>query len=214
MSSRRWLVAVGVTATVVAGCAQFRPPLGGGGGGGGSGGGGGAGGSARCAAPGFGYTYADALGTQVDGDAGGDGAPLRLRATLGHGAEVYAGVGLVFAEPKAPVDASAYRGLAFVARRVGGATTHLRLKVPDAATDPAGGVCTECYNDFGAPMHVTDEWTRFEVAFADLVQETGWGVPRPQAIDASRLYGVQWQVATAGATVDVEIDDVTFLGCE
>ncbi len=86
--------------------------------------------------------------------------------------------------------------------------------MPDASTDPAGGVCTECYNDFGLPLQVTEEWTRFEVQFADLVQETGWGAPRPEAIDAAKLYGVQWQTAIAGASVDVEIDEVTFLGCE
>ena len=89
----------------------------------------------------------------------------------------------------------------------------MRFKVPDVATDPSGGVCTECYNDFGIPFEVTEEPTRFEVRFADLAQEADWGAPRPPSVDAAKLYGLQWQVVVPGASVDVSIGDVAFLGC-
>jgi hypothetical protein len=189
-----------------AGCAQFRPPgEGGGGGGGGGGTAGGGGAAAACLVRGTPYSYADERGTTIAAEG------LRLRGTLAGGGEVYAGVGLSL-DPK-PFDASRYDGIVFSARRTPGSAAHVRLKVPDVHTDPAGGVCTACYNDFGIPFQVTEEWTRYEVRFADLGQETGWGEPRPAAIDASKLYGVQWQVAVAGAEVDLAIRDVAFLGC-
>jgi endoglucanase len=177
----------------LAGCAQFRPPAEGAGGGGG------------CPVSGDSYTYADEAGSQVAGDA------RRITGTLASGGEVFAGVGLSFPEP---VDASRYRGIAFLARRGPGAAAHVRLKVPDVNTDPDGGVCTDCYNDFGISFQVTEEWTRYEAPFADLVQETGWGAPRPAAIDTSKLYGVQWQLAVAGAAVDLQLDQIEFLGCQ
>ncbi len=156
------------------------------------------------------YTYADEHGSTIAqrGD-----SPIHVQGTLGAGAEVYAGVGLTFAEPKAPFDASAYQGVAFKARRGAGATPHFRVKVPDATTDPAGGVCTDCYNDFGVAFQVSEEWTRYEVRFVDLKQEAGWGSPQPPSVDAGKVYGVQWQSAVPGAAIDLWIDEVVFLGC-
>jgi endoglucanase len=223
---------------VLAGCASFRPPA--------EGGASGAETGRACVIEdaedgddqvrrvagrgGYLYTYADELGTRVspggdappvaDGGAGGSAAALRLRATLaaaGAG-EAFAGLGLSFREPKGPYDASRYRGLSFWAKRAPGSAARLRLKVPDAATDPDGGQCKECYNDFGVEVQLEETWTRYVVDFADLKQEGGWGEPRPASLDTARLYGIQWQVSGAGAQaaadVDVWIDDVEFLGCE
>jgi endoglucanase len=114
-------------------------------------------------------------------------------------------------EPKGPYDASSYDGVSFVARRSAGSTPYLRFKIPDANTDPDGKICTECYNDFGIPFQVTEEWTRYEVKFSELAQEADWGQPRPAAIDRSKIYEMQWQVAVPNADFDVWIDDVTFL---
>lgn len=177
---------------MLAGCAQFRPPAEG------------AQGTTGCPIAGDAYTYADELGSTVSGDG------AHVTGKLAASGEVFAGVGLDFA---APVDASRHRGIAFLARRGPGAAAHVRLKVPDVNTDPDGGVCTDCYNDFGISFQVTEEWTRYEAPFADLVQETGWGVPRPPAIDTTKLHGVQWQVAVAGADLDLQLDQVEFLGC-
>ncbi len=161
---------------------------------------------------GFPYSYADETGSKVDDV--GRGGVLRLRGSLASGGDVYGGVGLVFEEPKATVDASAYTGVVFKARRTSGSAAHVRFKVPDIATDPAGGVCKDCFNDFGITFEVGEQWTRYEVAFADLAQETGWGDPRPDAVDASKIYGLQWQVTVPGARLDIEIDDVQFLGAD
>ena len=110
-------------------------------------------------------------------------------------------------------DARAWKGVAFMARRGPTGSAFVRVKIPDAATAPEGKVCTECFNDFGVDFEVSEEWTRFEVAFADLKQQPDWGQPRPAAVDASKVYGLLWQVATKGGAIDLWIDDVTFVGC-
>ena len=174
----------------------------------------------RAGRGGYLYTYADEHGTRVEpsgdfaptaGGASGSARALRVRGEVGTGDDVFAGLGLSLTEPKQGYDASRYRGIAFLARAPGGAV--VRLKLPDRNTDPGGKVCSDCYNDFGVDFPVAEQWTRYEVAFADLHQETGWGEPRPAAVDASALYGVQWQVGQSGP-FELWIDDVTFTGCD
>jgi hypothetical protein len=87
----------------------------------------------------------------------------------------------------------------------------VRLGVADAKTDPAGGVCSECDNDFGVTFDLSEDWTRYEVSFADLKQEGGWGAPRPEAVDPAHLFGMKWQVTTPGGEFDVWIDQIAFL---
>jgi len=168
------------------------------------------------------YTYIDEDGSTISpgpdsfavapGGAGG-GHALHMQGKLADTADAFAGLGYSFTEPLGPYDASKYTGVAFVAKHGPGSSTAIRLKIPDIATAPEGGVCKECYNDFGIDFQVTDEWTRYEVSFADLKQGTGWGDPRPDAVDAAKLFGMQWQVTTRGQAYDIWIDDVTFVGC-
>ncbi len=157
------------------------------------------------------YTYADETGTRLEKRGQG---PIRLQGQLAGQGEVYGGVGLGFTSSDAPIDAGTFRGIAFKARRGAGGTPYFRVKVPDGNTDPRGGVCTECYNDFGLTFQVTEEWVRFEVPFEQLKQAGGWGAPNPPAIDKAKLYGVQWQTTTPGAVIDLELDGVEILGCE
>ncbi len=138
---------------------------------------------------------------------------FRMRGQIGTGQDVYAGLGLSFVEPKGPYDGARYRGIAFAAKRSPDSTAAIRFKVPDANTEPGGGVCQECYNDFGIDFQIAEHWTRYVVDFADLKQEQGWGTPRPPAVDASKLFGLQWQVATPGAKFDIWLDDISFVGC-
>jgi hypothetical protein len=218
---------------VLAGCAQFRPPVedsssGGGGevGALGHAPGGSCGKRAQIEDgeddDGSLYTFADSHGTKIApgddftfarGGANGSHASMRIKGTLAKASEVYAGLGLDLREPKAPLDASSFTGVAFTAKRSAKSTAYLRFQIADVNTDPDAKVCTECDNDFGIPLEVTEEWTRYEVKFADLAQEDGWGAPRPPALDTTKLYALQWQVAVSGADFDVSIDDVTFIGC-
>jgi hypothetical protein len=172
---------------------------------------------------GFLYTFADDKGTSIEpkgdevkptgGGANGSSFALRIHGKLGEQEDAYAGIGFSFTEPKALYDASRWRGISFVARRGPNSAQAVRFKIPDVSTDPDGKVCTDCFNDFGVTFQVGEEWTRFEVAFADLTQEPDWGTPRPAAIEAGKVYGVQWQIIGRASEYDVWIDDVSFLGC-
>ncbi len=169
------------------------------------------------------YTYKDEHGTTISpsgefsvtrGGANGSQYSLRMKGKVADAQDVYAGMGLGFVEPKGPYNASRYRGISFIAKRGPGTAPAVRVKLPDANTDPDGKVCSECFNDFGIDFQVAEEWTRYEVSFADLSQQVGWGEPRPDAVDASKLYGVQWQVVSRGAAFDLWVDDVRFIGCD
>jgi hypothetical protein len=165
------------------------------------------------------YTFADDKGTKVaptgdfkpaSGGADGSNRSMRFSGTTAAG-EAYAGLGFSFKDPEATYDASRYTGVAFWAKRSAASATGVRFMVGDVNTDPLGKVCTECDNDFGVSFEVTEQWTRYVVSFADLKQEGGWGAPRPEAIDKSKIYGLKWQVSTPGTEFDVSIDQVSFV---
>lgn len=176
---------------------------------------------------GYMYTFVDKAGSTIDppsGESGGIFTPaqggaegsqyaLRMKGSVGAAAVVYAGMGLNFVDPKGPYDASKYKGVAFWAKKGPNSTGKVRLKVPDINTDPDGKVCSECFNDFGYDLNLTEEWTRYVVPFDQMKQLQGWGSPRKNSIDPSKLYGVQFQVNDKGQTYDIWIDNVEFTGC-
>ncbi len=130
----------------------------------------------------------------------------RMRGQMApSGWSVYALMAFGLAEPKGPYDASRYAGLTFWAKGPG----HIRLKVPDAYTDPGGDYCKDCYNDFGIELALTSEWERYTVPFNWLSQQPGWGDPRPE-VAANALFGLQFQVGSRGRSYDVWIDDIAF----
>jgi endoglucanase len=172
---------------------------------------------------GYWYTFVDTAGSSIAPAAGqfsmtqggGNGSTYAARMTgkVGTGQVVFAGMGLNFTEPKGQYDATAYKGLSFKAKK-GSGTGSVRLKVPDVSTDPDGKACQECFNDFGADIELSDQWTTYVFPFASMKQLAGWGSPRPSAIDASKIYGVQFQVNSPGASFDVWVDDLKFTGCQ
>jgi len=174
---------------------------------------------------GYWYTYVDSLGTTITPPAkttflqsSGGAKDSKFAAhyagkVSATGDPLYAGLGFSFTDPKGPYDATQYTGISFQAKVGPGSVKSVRLKVPDVNTDPAGKVCTECYNDFGEDLTLTDQWKKYTIPFAAMKQLDGWGAPNPPTIDKSKLYGVQWQVNDRGATYDVWVDDVQFTGC-
>jgi len=174
---------------------------------------------------GFWYTFVDKAGTTLSPPAGtkfimSPGGP-RDSHHAAHmtgkvssaGDPLFAGMGFSFTDPKGPYDATAYTGVSFYAKVGAGSTKKVRLKVPDVDTDPAGKKCSECFNDFGADLTLTDQWQKYTVPFATMKQMEGWGSPSPSTIDKSALYGLQWQVTAQGAPYDVWVDDVQLTGC-
>jgi endoglucanase len=177
---------------------------------------------------GYWYTYVDEFGSTVEPEAGSRGGTFSMspggannskyganvHGRIGSGSVVFGAVGFNFLDPKGPYDASRYNGIAFWARKGGGSVGKVRLKVPDGSTTQEGGKCRECFNDFGADLNLSEAWTRYVFPFKKMRQEADWGSPRPRSIDKSKLYGMQWQVNTPGATFDIWVDDVEFVGCE
>jgi hypothetical protein len=168
------------------------------------------------------YTYLDSAGSSIAPAAnsfrmerGGaqSNYAAHVKGKLAPSGETFAGLGMDLRYPRKPYNASKYKGVAFVARAEKGSSPYVRFKMPDGNTDPDGKVCTECFNDFGIGIELTEEWTRYEVPFTELKQEGGWGNPRPPTVDTSKLMSLQWQVAAAGTAFDFWIDDVTFIGC-
>lgn len=167
------------------------------------------------------YTYADEAGTTVtpagefkmsQGGANGSQWAARMSGKTGPGGILYAGVGFSITDPKAPFDLSCCKGISFWGKKAGNGIANVRLKVPDVNTTPEGNQCKECYNDFGADYTFTDQWTKYELMFADMKQEPSWGDKFP-AIMANAIYGLQWQVKNPNQEFDIWIDQVELVGC-
>ena len=170
---------------------------------------------------GYWYTYSDNVGTTVTpedefvpsaGGAAGSAKAARISGKTGDRKNVWAGVAFPFTNPKGPYDASKYKGISFWARRGDKSTSNVYLRVPDVNTTPDGGVCKDCFNDFGANVELTPSWRKYTFSFDMLKQERGWGEPRPHIV-ASKIYELQWQIKTRNVDFDVWIDDVRFVGC-
>ncbi len=167
------------------------------------------------------YTYADEAGTTVNpagefkmsqGGANNSQWAARMHGKTGPGGILYAGVGFSITDPKAPFDLSCCKGISFWAKKAGSGIANVRLKVPDVDTTPEGNQCKECYNDFGADYTFTDEWTKYELLFADMKQESSWGDKFP-AIMPNAIYGLQWQVKLPNQEFDIWVDQVELVGC-
>jgi len=176
---------------------------------------------------GYWYTFKDKGTTTVEPTAGEEGGTFamseggynsqyaaRYHGTIGTGSVVFSGMGMNFVDPKDAYDAAKYAGISFWAKKGSAESTgKVRLKVPDVNTDPQGGVCTECFNDFGANVVLTTEWKQFSFKWAQLKQLPDWGAPHKPKITPSKLYGVQFQVNIPRSTYDIYIDDLKFI-CE
>ena len=173
---------------------------------------------------GYWYTFSDKAGSSVTpaaggtftmsrGGASGSAQAAHASGKVGDGQVVYGGLGFNLIDPPAPYNAGAYKGISFWAKVGEGSTTKVRLKVPDVNTDKDGKVCTDCFNDFGMDLELTTTWTRYTIPLNTLSQLQGWGAPHPSGIDPAKLYGVQWQVNSPGASYDVWVDEIAFTGC-
>ena len=175
---------------------------------------------------GYWYTFVDDAGSTVVPEAGKNGGTFamteggadgskfaaRMTGTVGGGAKVFVGMGLNFVDPKGTYDASRYKGITFKIKKGPGSHANVRLKVPDGQTDPDGKKCSECFNDFGLDMVVTDSWQEYTIPFTSMKQLKGWG-SRFDGIDPTTLYGIQFQVNDPGVPFDIWVDDIAFTGC-
>jgi len=170
------------------------------------------------------YTYSDPEGSTVEpagggvfsmtpGGANGSQYALHMGGQLGSASVVYAAMGLNFVDPKGTYDASKYQGISFYAKKGPGSVSKVRIKVSDKNTDPDGGVCGACSNDFGMMLSLSEEWQKFIVPFGALRQESGWGNPRPRSVSPEAVFAIQFAVNEKGKAFDVWVDDLAFTGC-
>ncbi len=170
------------------------------------------------------YTYSDPAGSTVEpagggvfsmtpGGANGSQQALHMSGQLGSASVVYAAMGLNFVDPKGTYDASKYQGISFFAKKGPGSVSKVRIKVSDKNTDPDGGVCGACSNDFGMMLSLSEEWQKFIVPFGALRQESGWGNPRPRSVSPEAVFAIQFAVNEKGKAFDVWVDDLAFTGC-
>ncbi len=123
----------------------------------------------------------------------------------------------------APYDASAYCGVAFWAKRSETSDVSFDVRVSDANTHPAGGVCSDdpdagtddagnaigCFDHFYKTVTLTTEWAYYELLFSDLQQST-WGYLVDGGLTASQLYGFELTFG-GNKTFEIWIDDVAFV---
>jgi endoglucanase len=120
------------------------------------------------------------------------------------------GGGIGFSLAQAPgaarglYDASGYTGITFWAR---GTARQFRVLLVDEFSDPAGGKCTSCYDDFQAPFTPSDEWQQFTFDWTKFKQQM-FGDPEPN-VCASKLYAIQFQWS-GSAPFELCLDDVAF----
>jgi hypothetical protein len=173
---------------------------------------------------GYWYTYKDSKGSTVwpaPGDEGGTFTVVEggyqskyaaeVKGKLGAESIVYAAMGLNFLDPKSPFDASKYAGITFWVKRAPNTSPRLTVKIPDGNTDPDGGNCSACYNDYGATINVGEQWMRVVLPFRDLKQEPDWGAPRKPHIDPSRLFAIHFEAKASGADYDFMVDNIAFI---
>ncbi len=152
--------------------------------------------------------------TMTGGGANGSGFAAHMTGTTATAPTVFVGVGFNFLDPKTQYDASKFDGLGFFARRGPEGAKRVRLKLPDAGTDPDGGTCEECFNDFGFDINLKEEWTQYFIPFSAMKQMSGWGKPHPAAVQPSKVYAVQFQVGDKGTTFDMWFDELSFIKCD
>ena len=170
------------------------------------------------------YTFIDARSQLVGGatvtgarpvphvaGAHGSRCAWNLRGRLADERIVFAGLGVNLTNPKRAYDASRFVGISFFARHGAGSAWRIRVQFPDGNTDPDGGVCGQCFNDFGATIDLTEDWTKYTVLFDSLGQTGDWGTPHPERIDRSKLFGIQFRVKNVDEPFDIWIDDIAFV---
>jgi len=160
----------------------------------------------------------DAYGSEIIGVAAGgacgSGFALRMQGATaekaaGGTSEAY-GAGVAFSF-SAPVDASAYSGIRFMAR--GTAQGQVRVSVYDAAHAPGAGVCTAgaCLGAHGLNVSIDGQWGAVEVPFA-MLKAAQVGTEPAVPLGAAAVHGLQILVrAPPYGPFDLAIDRVAFI---
>jgi hypothetical protein len=102
-----------------------------------------------------------------------------------------------------------YIGIRFWARNGGGSGSTLRVEFPDLYTDPNAGICTTCFDHWGATITLSSRWTSYTIHWTQLTSGT-YGVPN-EDFAPTGIFVIQWLFPQGTATFDIYIDNVEFV---
>jgi hypothetical protein len=111
------------------------------------------------------------------------------------------------AQGDTPYDLSPWKRVCFRAK---GSSGHARFGVIDVNSSPKGGVCKECYNNFGARFQLAPSWQEHCFAFDDLTQMLMRGEPLSEVAE-EKAYALIWTVHAPDTDYDLWIDDVRLM---
>ncbi|MBN1606914.1 MAG: hypothetical protein JW940_09800 [Polyangiaceae bacterium] len=132
-----------------------------------------------------------------------------------------AGIGFDLSNPshdpkgKKPYDAlgRGFKGLRFKARAgisdtTRGAVRVVSVRFPDINTDPIGGRCTTCWDDYRYSVNLDTTWRTYTILWSDLVHVGNGDPNRPFAANA--IFSVHWRFLPSDV-FDLHVDDVEFV---
>lgn len=125
------------------------------------------------------------------------------------GDSLYAGMGFALTSPNMAYDLSIAQGIQVWARGPG----RIRFKVSDINTTSEGDRCSDCYNDFGVDLVLSERFERYTIPFSALRQQGGWG-DRASRVASAKALASQQQFSKPGASFDIAVDDVVLVGCD
>ncbi|HTV21411.1 MAG TPA: serine hydrolase domain-containing protein [Polyangiaceae bacterium] len=137
----------------------------------------------------------------TDGGARGSKRAAHIAGKTGGTRATWATVGVEAGST--PYDLSPWARVCFRAKGSGRA----RFNVPDVNTTPEGGVCKQCYNNFGAGFALTASWQEHCFRFDELTQVGRWGEALP-AVVPEKVYALSWSTHEPNAAYDLWVDDV------
>jgi hypothetical protein len=97
--------------------------------------------------------------------------------------------------------------VSFYIRATGATTIDVAVPTEDTVAKAEGGTCTkECDNHFFKQVTVGTSFKQVTLHWSDLAQDEGGTAD----FDPSRITGLAW-MAPVGVTVDVAVDEITFV---
>jgi hypothetical protein len=116
-------------------------------------------------------------------------------------------------------DASAYQGISFWIKGSGSVRVQLRTVELTVASATTTGSCvsqspstlpnSQCFDDYGSTITLTQAWTQVQVPFSSLAQEDWAGTQIVAPFDRAKVQGMNFLVEN-GLPFDVVVDDVAF----
>jgi predicted chitinase len=144
------------------------------------------------------------------------GPPSNTRALHYHGAAPGgwgATLGLTVASC---YDASIYKGVSFYIKgnpTVGNSQVKFSLHSPVSEPEPGGGcsmadvAAGKCYDHFAKLVTLTDQWTRYDLKWSDLVQNCPTD---PSYVPQSQILVLSWSIVDPAQAFDFWIDNLSF----